>query len=96
MEWYNGIRSHDGLDMYISDSQISKVRVLTSIKIANSKPIEIRVSVEANVKIRHVPKKLFTNSSTLFAAALDDGFAGQESKTVTLPEVATDVFEVWI
>lgn len=54
------------------------------------------MGVEADPNIWHLPKKLLTTNSTFFAAALDGGFAEQDSKTVTLPEVATDDFEVWI
>ena len=43
-----------------------------------------------------MPKKLFANNSTFFAAALDGGFAEQYSKTVILPEVVVDDFEVWV
>ena len=43
-----------------------------------------------------MPKKLLTNNSTFFAAALDGGFAEQHSKTVILPEVLADDFEAWI
>ena len=67
-----------------------------SIRIADSQPIAIRVSVEANQKTWHLPKKLLTTKSTFFAAALDGGFAEQDSKTVTLPEVLSEDFEVWI
>ena len=70
--------------------------MLMSIRIANSEPIEIRVGVEADLKTWHVPKKLLTNNSTFFAAALDGGFPEQHSKTVILPEVVVDDFEVWI
>ena len=96
MERYNGIKSQKVLDMYVSDFSILRLRVLINIRIANSEPIEICVDVEANLKTWHVPKELLTNKSTFFAAALDGGFAEQESKTVTLPEVFVDDFEVWI
>ena len=96
IERYKGIWSEEGLDTYVSGSQVLRLRVLISIRIANSEPIEIRVGVEANLKTWHVPKRLLTNSSTFFAAALDGGFAEQHSKTVILPEVVVDDFEVWI
>ncbi len=73
-----------------------RLRILTRIRIADSEPIAIRVSVEANQKTWHLPKKLLTTNSTFFAAALDGGFAEQDSKTVTLPEVVSEDFEVWI
>ena len=88
--------SHKRVWICVSPTQILRFRVLISIRIANSEPIEVRVGVDANLKIWHLPKKLLTNRSTFFAAALDGGFAEQDSKTVTLPEVATDDFEVWI
>ena len=96
MERYSGIHSEEGLDMCVSNCQESRSRDLINIRIANSEPIEIRVGIEANLKIWHLPKKLLTNNSTFFAAALDGGFAEQHSKTVTLPEVATDDFKAWI
>lgn len=70
--------------------------MLMSTRITNSEPIEVRVGVVLDSKTWHLPKKLLTNTSTFFAAALDGGFAEQHSKTVTLPEVATDDFKVWV
>ena len=69
---------------------------LIRIRIANSESIEIRVGVGAHLKKWHLPKQLLMNNSTFFAAAVDGGFAEQHSKTVTLPEVATNDFEVWV
>ena len=90
---YQGIRSRNGLDMYVSGSHIMRLRILMSIRIADSEPIAVRVSVEANQKTWHLPKKLLTTKSTFFATALYGGFAGQDSKTVTLPEVRSEDFE---
>ena len=73
-----------------------KFEFLIRIRIANSEPIEIRVGVGAHLKRLHLPKQLLMKSSTFFAAAVDGGFAEHYSKTVTLPEVATADFEVWI
>ena len=96
MERYKGIWSEEGLDTYVSGSQVLRFRILISIRIANSEPIEIRVGAGVNMKTWHVPKKLLTKNSTFFAAALDGGFAEQHSKTVVLPEAVVDDFEVWI
>ena len=93
---YEGIRSQEGLDMCVSGSQPLRLRTLTSIRIADSEPIAIRVGVEASQKTWHVPKRLLTTNSTFFAAALDGGFAEQNSKTVTLPEVLSEDFEKWV
>ncbi len=67
-----------------------------NVRIADSEPIAIRVSVDAKLKTWHLPKKLLTTNSTFFAAALDGGFAEQDSKTVTLPEVGAEDFELWV
>ena len=93
---YEGIRSQEGLDMYVSGSQILRLRTLISIRIADSEAIVICVGVEANQKTWHLPKKLLMTNSTFFAAALDGGFAEQDSKTVTLPEVVSEDFEKWV
>ena len=93
---YAGIKSQEVLNMYVSDAQTMEVGVLIGIRIADSEPIEIRVGVGDHPKRWHIPKQLLMNSSTFFAAAVDGGFAEQYSKTVTLPEVATNDFEVWV
>ena len=93
---YEGIGSQMGLDMCVSGSQLLRPQILMSIRITDSEPIAVRVNVDANQKTWHLPKKLLTTHSTFFAAALDGGFAEQDSKMVNLPEVLSKEFQIWI
>ena len=43
-----------------------------------------------------MPKKVLTTNSTFFTALLDGAFAEKDTKTVTLPEVLSESFDVWV
>ena len=54
------------------------------------------VGPENDAKIWHLPKRLLTNNSTFFAAALDGAFAEATTKQVTLAEDDPRVFESFV
>lgn len=64
--------------------------------IPHSEPIAVRVGVAADQRTWHVPKKVLTTNSTFFATLLYGDFAEKDAKTVTLSEVHSENFQVWV